>query len=66
VPVLIEAMVRHGHLELAPAVRISLLAMSAATIDRSLRDVRRACGTIVTPQDTAFGGDPAQRAGAHV
>src|SRR6266567_904342 len=44
VPVLIEAMVRHGHLELAPAVRISLLAMSAATIDRSLRDVRRHAG----------------------
>src|SRR6266702_3937260 len=37
-------MVRHGHLELAPAVRISLLAMSAATIDRSLRDVRRHAG----------------------
>jgi len=36
--------VRHGHLELAPAVRISLLAMSAATIDRSLRDVRRHAG----------------------
>ena len=35
---------RHGHLELAPAVRISLLAMSAATIDRSLRDVRRHAG----------------------
>src|SRR6266702_8586545 len=44
VPVLIEAMVRHGHLRLAPAVRISLLAMSAATIDRSLRDVRRHAG----------------------
>src|SRR6266700_1066705 len=44
VPVLIEAMERHGHLELASAVRISLLAMSAATIDRSLRDVRRHAG----------------------
>src|SRR6266699_7089319 len=44
VPVLIEAMERHGHLQLAPAVRISLLAMSAATIDRSLRDVRRHAG----------------------
>jgi hypothetical protein len=44
VPVLVEAMERHGHLRLAPAVRTSLLAMSAATIDRSLRDVRRHAG----------------------
>jgi hypothetical protein len=43
-PVLVEAMERHGHLRLAPEVRISLLAMSAATIDRSLRDVRRHAG----------------------
>src|SRR5713101_6491790 len=43
-PVLVEAMERHGHLQLAPEVRISLLAMSAATIDRSLRDVRRHAG----------------------
>src|SRR5829696_4941693 len=33
VPVMIEAMERHGHLHLAPAVCISLMAMSAATID---------------------------------
>src|SRR6266481_7697218 len=44
VPVLVEAMERHGHLQLAPEVRISLLAMSAATIDRALRDVRRHAG----------------------
>ena len=44
VPVLVEAMERHGHLQLAPEVRISLLAMSAATIDRALRDVRRQAG----------------------
>ena len=44
VPVLVEAMERHGHLRLAPELRISLLAMSAATIDRSLRDVRRHAG----------------------
>jgi hypothetical protein len=30
VPVMVEAMERHGDLRLAPAVRISLLAMSAA------------------------------------
>ena len=39
VPVLVEAMERHGHLQLAPEVRISLRAMSPATIDRALRDV---------------------------
>src|SRR5229473_6318718 len=43
-PVLVEAMERHGHLQLAPEVRISLLAMSAATIDRTLRTVRQQGG----------------------
>src|SRR5260370_3756605 len=41
VPILVEAMERHDHLRLAQEVRISLLAMSAATIDRALRDVNR-------------------------
>ena len=40
VPLLIEAMERHGHLQLAPELRCGLLSMSAATIDRALRDVR--------------------------
>ena len=40
IPVLIEAMERHGHLDLAPDVRTQLLAMSAATIDRALREVK--------------------------
>ncbi|MBI0538223.1 transposase [Roseomonas sp. KE2513] len=40
VPVLVEAMERHGHLQLAPEVRGSLLAMSAATMDRALRQAR--------------------------
>ena len=40
IPLLLEAMEGHGHLKLAPAVRAGLLAMSAATIDRSLRNVR--------------------------
>src|SRR5918997_413495 len=43
-PVLIEAMERHGHLRLAPEVRPGLLGMSAATVDRLLRDVRAAAG----------------------
>jgi hypothetical protein len=44
VPILVEAMERHGHLQLAPEVRTRLLAMSAATIDRALRAVRETAG----------------------
>jgi hypothetical protein len=40
VPILIEAMERHGHLQLAPEVRTGLQTMSAATIDRALRQAR--------------------------
>ena len=40
VPILVDAMERHGHLQLAPEVRVDLLAMSAATIDRALREAR--------------------------
>ena len=38
VPILVAAMERHGHLQLASEVRTGLLAMSAATIDRALRE----------------------------
>src|SRR5450631_1225097 len=44
VPILVEAMERHGHLQLAPEVRAGLLAMSAATIDRALCEVREPGG----------------------
>jgi hypothetical protein len=40
VPILVEAMERHGHLQLAPEVRAGLPAMSAATIDRALHEAR--------------------------
>ena len=40
VPILVEAMERHGHLQLAPEVRVGLVSMSAATIDRALCKVR--------------------------
>ena len=43
-PTLVEAMERHGHLELADDVRCRLLTMSAATIDRSLRSIREQAG----------------------
>lgn len=39
-PGLIAAMERHGHLELDPEVREQVMAMSAATIDRSLTAAR--------------------------
>jgi hypothetical protein len=44
VPTLVEAMERHGHLQLAAEVRAGLLTMSAATIDRALREARDAGG----------------------
>src|SRR5204863_9995575 len=44
VPILLEAMERHGHM-LVPEVRARLLAMSAATIDRALREIRQQAGT---------------------
>lgn len=43
-PVMLGAMERHGHLQPAPEVRTRLLAMSAATIDRALREVRGQAG----------------------
>jgi hypothetical protein len=44
VPVLLDAMERHGHLAREAEVRAGLLAMSAATIDRALRAVREKTG----------------------
>src|SRR5271170_7752630 len=44
-PILLETMERHGHIQLVPEVRARLLAMSAATIDRALRDIRQQAGT---------------------
>ncbi len=43
-PLLVEAMERHGHLQLAPEVRSGLVSMSAATIDRALREIRGQAG----------------------
>ena len=43
-PVLMEAMERHGRLELDPVVRAGVLAMSAATIDRALAPCREGRG----------------------
>ena len=43
-PTLLEAMDRHGHLALEPAVRKRQLTMSAATIDRALIEQRAVAG----------------------
>ena len=43
-PILLDAMERHGHLQLSAEVRAGVLAMSAATIDRSLSEVRERAG----------------------
>ncbi len=40
IPILVEAMERHGHLDLAPDVKSKLAEMSAATIDRALREAK--------------------------
>lgn len=45
-PVLIEAMERHGHLQLDLVVKSRLLDISAATIDRLLRPQREATGRV--------------------
>ena len=43
-PILIESMERHSHIDLAPEIRARLLSMSAATIDRALQGVREQSG----------------------
>jgi hypothetical protein len=43
-PILVEAMERHGHLQVTVEVRTDLLSMSAATINRALREARNASG----------------------
>ncbi len=43
-PILIEAMQRHGHLNLQSGVKAQLLAMSAATMDRALAEIRARAG----------------------
>ncbi len=43
-PVLVPSLERNGHLRLAESIRPKLMAMSASTIDRMLRDVRSVGG----------------------
>jgi hypothetical protein len=62
-PVLIEGMERHGHLQLAAEVRAALLRVSAATIDRALR--ARAGRRAAAPPCRALSG-ASQCPGPHV
>ena len=43
-PQLVESLEHHGHLQLEPSVRASVLTMSSATIDRLLAPVRQSSG----------------------
>ena len=43
-PILIEALERHGQLQLSAAVRARLLSISAATVDRLTREARQSRG----------------------
>ena len=63
VPVLAEAMERHGHLQLLPQVRADLLAMSAATIAIERYMTGR---WPKAPSRTTCGRDPAPRPGAYL
>ena len=67
-PQLIDAMERHGHLDLDAVIREKLLRLSAATIDRALRETReRIDGQRKrrTPNRRRL-GDSAEYSGAHV
>ena len=67
VPLLVAAMERHGHLQLAPEIRGGLLSMSAATIDRALQEIKgHAGGREIASSCGAVIGSTAQCASSHV
>jgi hypothetical protein len=65
IPLLIEAMERHGHLQLDPSMRTQLLQVSAATIDRLLSAARASANGQSSARGRGF-SDPTQHSGAHV
>jgi hypothetical protein len=66
IPMLVDAMERHGHLDLDPVVKTKVLQVSAATIDRVLEAARlHIRRPAQAPQRRRF-GDPAQHPGAHL
>jgi hypothetical protein len=48
IPLLVNSMEQHGYLSLDAAVRLQLLAMSAATIDRALQGIKAVSASIRT------------------
>ena len=68
IPILVEAMERHGHLQLAPVIRAKLLQVSAATIDRALSEARRpsTASASAARASARRRGDSPQHSGAHL
>lgn len=66
IPLLVDAMERHGHLDLDPVIRAKVMEVSAATIDRVLAPVRAHIDGQRKRRRGGRLGDPAQRPGAHV
>ena len=60
IPMLVDAMERHGHLDLDPVIKTRVLQVSAATIDRVLAaarahmDAHRMCRFIAVVRDSAY------------
>jgi hypothetical protein len=65
IPKLIDAMERHGHLDLDPVIKAKLLQISAATIDRMLANARAHRWTAQTAHGGGF-GHPAKHSGAYL
>jgi hypothetical protein len=66
IPMLVDAMERHGHLDLDPVVKGKVLQLSAATIDRILATARLHIDRQPKRRKARGLGHPTQHSGAHV
>ena len=66
IPMLVDAMERHGHLDLDPVVKAKVLQVSAATIDRVLAAARAHIDGKRKRRSGVGRGHPAQHPRAHV
>ncbi len=66
VPILLEAMERHGHVQLVPEVRCQITGDERSDDRSGIAGYPAAGGDGNAPPVGSFGGDQAQRAGAHV
>jgi hypothetical protein len=66
IPTLVPALVQHGRLQLGEGERAQLLAMSAATIDRMLGDVKGCGGGRPSPASRLLLRDPPRGADPNV